>query len=212
MNRRQAAILLDRLEELYPQARCALHYRTHWELLVATVLSAQCTDDRVNRVTPALFAACPDPEAMARAGQQQVERLIRSTGFFRNKARNLIASARVIVEEYGGMVPDRLEDLVRLPGVGRKTANVVLGNAFGIPGMVVDTHVKRLSNRFGWTASQDPDRIERDLCRIFPPERWVQAGHVLIAHGRSVCKAPTPLCSSCPVHDLCPRLGVTRSR
>ncbi|TYO97678.1 DNA-(apurinic or apyrimidinic site) lyase /endonuclease III [Geothermobacter ehrlichii] len=212
MNRRQTADLLDRLEELYPQARCALCYRNPWELLVATILSAQCTDDRVNRVTPALFAAFPGPEAMARAGQDEVEALIRSTGFFRNKARNLIARARVIVEEYGGEVPARLDELVRLPGVGRKTANVVLGNAFGIPGMVVDTHVKRLSRRFGWTKSQDPDRIEKDLCRLFPADRWVQTGHILITHGRAVCKAPMPLCGACPVSDLCPRLGVVKSR
>ncbi|RMF44895.1 MAG: endonuclease III [Deltaproteobacteria bacterium] len=208
----KAVDLLDRLEQLYPDAHCALVHRDAWQLLVATVLSAQCTDARVNMVTPALFARFPDPKALAGAELAEVEDMIRSTGFFRNKAKNLVACARTIVEEHAGEVPKRLEQLVALPGVGRKTANVVLGNAWGVPGMVVDTHVKRLSFRFGWTKATDPDRIERDLCRLLPSERWVQAGHTLIAHGRALCRAPVPLCSQCPLTDICPRRGVKKSR
>ncbi|RME39416.1 MAG: endonuclease III [Deltaproteobacteria bacterium] len=209
---RKALELLDRLERAYPDAHCALVYRNAWQLLVATILSAQCTDVRVNKVTPELFARFPDSHAMAAADPEELENLIRSTGFFRNKTKNLIACARTLVEEHAGEVPKRLEQLVALPGVGRKTANVVLGNAWGVPGMVVDTHVKRLSFRFGWTRATDPDRIERDLCRLLPPERWTQAGHTLIAHGRALCRARIPSCGQCPVADLCPRHGVGKSR
>ena len=153
----------------------------------------------------------PGPEELASATQQQVEELIRSTGFFRNKAKNLILCAGQVLSRHGGEVPADLDSLVALNGVGRKTANVVLGNAYRIPGMVVDTHVKRLANRFGWTKSADPVQIEKDLCRLFPPEEWTQMGHVLIAHGRACCKAPTPICSKCQVQMLCPRIGVSRS-
>jgi len=210
--REESLRLLDRLEELYPAAHCALHYRNPWELLVATILSAQCTDLRVNLVTPELFRAYPDPWALAAAGAEDLEGLIRSTGFFHNKARNLKACARQLVERHGGRVPAELAKLTALPGVGRKTANVVLGTAFGIPGMVVDTHVKRLSRRFDWTRHSDPEKIEADLCRLLPQERWTLAGHLLIAHGRALCKAPRPLCSHCPLLPDCPRCGVEHAK
>lgn len=207
-----AAAVLQRLIAAYPDAECALHYTSPFQLLVATILSAQCTDVRVNLVTPALFAAFPDPYKLAVATQEEVEELIRSTGFFRNKARNLIACAIALVDQHNGAIPGGLDALVALPGVGRKTANVVLGNAFAVPGMVVDTHVKRISRRLGWTESDDPEKIERELCRLLPQALWTQAGHTLIAHGRACCKAPTPECSRCPVEDACPRRGVVRSR
>jgi len=210
--RHQATRVLETLANCYPDAHCALHYRSPWELLVATILSAQCTDVRVNLVTPKLFSRFPDPRAMAAAAAEELEELIRSTGFFRNKARNLIGCARALIEDHNGQVPGQLDALVKLPGVGRKTANVVLGNAFAIPGMVVDTHVKRISRRLGWSRQEDPVQIERDLCRLLPQQEWTQAGHLLIAHGRAVCKAPTPWCSRCPVIELCPQTGVNRSR
>lgn len=208
----KARTLLRRLQQAYPEARCGLDYADPWQLLVATILSAQCTDKRVNLVTVELFRQLPDPEAMAAATQEQVETLIRTTGFFRNKAKNLILCARQLLSRHQGRVPDRLEQLIALAGVGRKTANVVLGNAYNLPGMVVDTHVKRLANRFGWTRSQDPVKIEHQLCQLLKPEDWTRAGHTLIAHGRSCCKAPTPTCSICPLQDICPRIGVERSR
>lgn len=210
--KRDADVVLQRLIAAYPEAECALHYLNPFQLLVATILSAQCTDVRVNLVTPALFAACPDPAALAAATPESIEELIRSTGFYRNKARNLIGCAAALVERHDGQVPADLESLVALPGVGRKTANVVLGNAFGIAGMVVDTHVKRLAFRLGWTRATEPERIERELCRLLPKALWTQAGHTLIAHGRACCKAPTPECSRCPVEDACPRRGVKKSR
>ena len=208
----KAAGMLDRLEQLYPDAHCALNFKTPWELLVATILSAQCTDVRVNQVTPKLFRTYPDPQAMATARISELEGLIHSTGFFRNKARSLKETARILVEQENGVVPNRLPQLTALPGVGRKTANVILGNAFGIPGMVVDTHVKRLSRRFGWTRHQDPEKIEKDLCRQLPPERWILAGHLMIAHGRVVCRAPVPHCSQCPLLPECPRCGVEKAK
>jgi endonuclease-3 len=200
------------LEQRYPEARCALDYRSPWELLVATILSAQCTDVRVNQVTPLLFRRYPGPEQLAAAPLEDIEAVIRATGFFRNKAKNLQQCAEMVVREFSGEVPHTLENLVRLPGVGRKTANVVLGNAFAIPGMVVDTHVKRIARRLGWTRHADPVKIEADLCRLLPKEQWTQAGHTMIFHGRAVCKAPIPRCSECPVAKLCPRIGVSRSK
>ncbi len=200
------------LEQTYPDATCGLNYQNSWQLLVATILSAQCTDKRVNLVTVGLFAAFPGPAAMATAGREQLEELIHSTGFFRNKAKNLLLCARQISNLHQGKVPGKLEELVALAGVGRKTANVVLGNAFQIPGMVVDTHVKRLANRFGWSKSENPLQIEKDLVGLLPTALWTQAGHLLIAHGRACCKAPTPVCSQCSIVDLCPRIGVQRSR
>lgn len=208
---RAAETLLDRLEQIYPNAECALIYDSAWQLLVATILSAQCTDKRVNLVTRELFKRFPNPIEMATADIKEIEELIRSTGFFRNKAQHLSGCARMVLEKHDGQVPDRLEELTALPGVGRKTANVVLGNVFEIPGMVVDTHVKRLSRRFGWTAASDPVQIEKELCVLLPPTRWTQCGHTLIEHGRALCKAPIPHCSACPVADLCPRVGVDRS-
>ena len=210
--RQRAAEVLAILAKTYPDAACALTYDNPWELLVATILSAQCTDVRVNMVTPALFRHYPTPAALAQADPETLEEMIRSTGFFRNKAKNLLGCAAALVAKHGGRVPETLAELIALPGVGRKTANVVLGNAFSTPGMVVDTHVKRLAFRLGWTRQSDPVKIEQDLCALLPAQEWTQAGHLLIHHGRALCKAPTPLCSQCPVFDLCPRTGVTRSR
>jgi len=207
----KALQLLLALENIYPEAHCALLYRNPWQLLVATILSAQCTDKRVNIVTGTLFKLLPGPEQLAAASQQQVEEIIRSTGFFRNKAKNLISCADQILVRHQGKVPADLDALVALSGVGRKTANVVLGNAYQIPGMVVDTHVKRLARRFGWTKSDNPEKIEKELSVLLPETKWTQSGHTLIAHGRACCKAPIPYCSSCPIVELCPRRGVDKS-
>lgn len=210
--RAAAGQILDRLEELYPDAKCALLHESPFQLLIATILSAQCTDVRVNQVTPALFRAYPDAAALAVADLTAVEELIRSTGFFRNKAKNLIGCAAALIDRHGGDVPDELQSLVALPGVGRKTANVILGNAFAIPGMVVDTHVKRIAYRLGWTRQTDPVKVEKDLSKMFPEERWTGASHTLIFHGRALCKAPIPECSHCPLETDCPRNGVRRWR
>ncbi len=206
----KALQLLQALETIYPEAHCALHYQNPWQLLVATILSAQCTDKRVNIVTATLFKVFPGPEQLAAASQDQVEEVIRSTGFFRNKAKNLISCADQVLVRHQGKVPADLDALVALSGVGRKTANVVLGNAYQIPGMVVDTHVKRLARRFGWTRSENPEQIEKELSVLLPQAKWTQSGHTLIAHGRACCKAPTPHCSSCPIIELCPRRGVEK--
>jgi endonuclease-3 len=203
---------LDLLETAYPDAHCALVHDNPWQLLVATVLSAQCTDTRVNRVTPELFRRYPDPHNMAAAERAVLEELVRSTGFFRNKAKNLILCAQELVRKHGGEVPQQLAALVALPGIGRKTANVILGNAFDIPGMVVDTHVGRIARRLGWTRARDAVKVERDLCRLLPAARWTQAAHVLIFHGRQCCRAQTAWCSSCPVVDRCPQIGVQRQK
>jgi len=193
------------LEEEYPDAHCALHHRNPYELTVATILSAQCTDERVNMVTPALFEAFPDPESLAGARQDDVEELVRSTGFFRNKAKNLIGMADAVMERHGGVIPNTMEALVALPGVGRKTANVVLGNAFGVDhGIVVDTHVKRISKRLGFTRNTDPVKVEADLVGVFPRERWTMLSHLLIFHGRRTCVARKPRCGDCCVAHLCP--------
>ncbi len=198
------------LAKAYPDASCSLNFRNPFDLLVATVLSAQCTDERVNLVTPALFARCPTPGALAAIPQEELEALIRSTGFFRNKAKNLKGAARAVVEEFGGALPKTMEELLRLPGVARKTANVVLGNAFGVSeGFVVDTHVARLAARMGLTTHEEPSRIETDLMEAFPQEAWTELGHRLIHHGRAVCNARKPACSSCPLERLCPKVGVT---
>lgn len=201
----QAATVLARLLAEYPDAHCALDHRNPFELLSATILSAQCTDKRVNMVTPALFARFPDAAAMAEARQEEVEELVKSAGFFRSKAKSLIGMASAIVERHQGEVPDEMESLVVLPGVGRKTANVVLGNAFGRnEGIVVDTHVTRLANRLGLTAETDPVKIERALIPLFPREHWTILSHLLIEHGRQVCDARKPRCSSCLLADICP--------
>lgn len=210
--KKAALQVLERLERCYPDAHCALVHAGPWQLLVATMLSAQCTDARVNQVTPALFVRYPDPQDLAAADPAELEGLIRSTGFFRTKARNLKACARAVLVEHAGRVPRSLAALVALPGVGRKTANVVLGNALGIPGMVVDTHVGRLARRLGWARAPGAAGVEAELCALFPPERWTRTSHVLIFHGRQCCAARRPHCSACPVAEFCPRIGVTRSR
>jgi len=210
--RKKAARIFNHLQQLYPDAHCALNYETPFQLLIATILSAQCTDVRVNMVTERLFAKYPRVEDLAEANLQTLEEDIRSTGFYRNKAKSLQGCARRLLLEYRGQVPRTMQELVRLPGVGRKTANVVLGNAFGIPGMVVDTHVKRLSRRLAWTVQQDPEKIEQDLCKLLPAAHWVQAAHLLIHHGRQLCKAPVPICSRCPLLPDCPQKGVDRAK
>lgn len=201
--------ILNKLAEHYPDAHCELTHKNPFELVVATALSAQCTDVMVNKATPGLFARFPDAKSLAEADQEEVESLIRSIGLYKNKAKNIRALARTLVEKHGGEVPRTMEELVELAGVGRKTANVVLGNAFGIPsGIVVDTHVARLSRRFGWTRHEDPVRIEKDLEKIIPRDRWIQISHELIFHGRRVCKARNPACEECFLLGLCPRIGV----
>lgn len=197
--------IIARLHQAYPDAECALHHRNAFELLVATILSAQCTDERVNKVTPALFARFPTPEAMAGADREELETLIRSTGFYHNKAKNIQGAAQRIVGAYGGVVPQTMDELLTLPGVARKTANVVLGVVFKIAdGVVVDTHVKRLSNRLGLTTQSDPEKIERDLQAITPKAEWINLSHLLIFHGRQVCDARKPACAACTLNDLCP--------
>ncbi|HEY8483448.1 MAG TPA: endonuclease III [Longimicrobiales bacterium] len=204
-DRARAREIIRRLREEYPDARCSLNFENPFQLLVATILSAQCTDERVNQVTPALFARYPTPEDLAGARQEELEELIHSTGFYRNKAKSLLGMAARLVEEHGGRVPDEMEALVRLPGVGRKTANVVLGNAFGkAEGVVVDTHVKRLAGRLGLSRASDPDRIEQDLMELVPREDWTDLAHLFIYHGRAVCKAPRPRCEACRLAELCP--------
>ena len=196
---------IARLKTAYPEARTALYWSNPLELLVATILSAQTTDVRVNAVTPTLFAKYPTAADYAGADPTELEEDIRPTGFFRNKAKSLRGMARALADDHGGEVPRTMEDLVALPGVGRKTANVVLGNAFCIDeGVVVDTHVRRLSNRLGFTTHNDPEKIERDLMQTVPKRDWTVFSHLLILHGRSVCKARKPACEDCIVNDLCP--------
>ena len=201
----RAPVILERLKLAYPDAACALEHRNAFELLVATILSAQTTDVRVNLVTPALFARYPDAATLARARQTDVEKIIQSTGFFRNKARSIIGMAQALVADHGGEVPSTMDQLLSLPGVGRKTANVVLGNAFGInEGVVVDTHVARLSKLLGLTRHTEPEKIERALMSLFPRDDWALLSHLLIFHGRRVCIARRPKCGECVLADLCP--------
>ncbi|MFZ2448451.1 MAG: endonuclease III [Syntrophobacteraceae bacterium] len=195
--------ILKKLDELYPDAECSLTFRDPLQLLVATILSAQCTDERVNRVTPALFPKYPTAKAYAEAPIQDLEEDIRSTGFYHNKAKAIKESCRVLADRFGGEVPADLDTLVKLPGIGRKTANVVLGNSFGIPGVVVDTHVDRVSTRLGLTAQKDRDKIEQDLMAAVPKEKWIKFGHQLIQHGRRICIARKPKCSICPLRPEC---------
>jgi endonuclease-3 len=202
------SLFIDRLEKAHPDARLALESSTPLELLVALILAAQCTDERVNQVTGTLFRKYRSAGEYAGVPQEALEEEVRSTGFYRNKARAIRDCCRELVERFGGGVPSRVEDLVSLPGVGRKTANIVLGNAFGIPAIGVDTHVGRLAFRMGFTKQDDPDRIEEDLCRVVPRERWVRFCHLLQFHGRRVCKARRPECPVCPVSEICPRNGV----
>ena len=218
--KRLAAKIVRRLRTEYPVAPCALRHENAFQLLVATILSAQCTDERVNQVTPAVFDAYPDPVSMASASQEDLEALIKSTGFFRAKAKNIRTCARQLVSEHGGQVPRDLEKLVKLAGVGRKTANVVLGTAFGIAsGVVVDTHVTRITRRLGMTSASTAEKIERDLNEQLPRKEWIDFSHRLIHHGRRICMARKPLCDQCVLLKLCPHLGVaspstelTRSR
>ncbi|OAB63522.1 endonuclease III [Leptolyngbya valderiana BDU 20041] len=209
--RERASKLLFRLEQLYPDATCSLTYDTPVQLLVATILSAQCTDERVNAVTPELFRRYPDAPALAGADLAELEQLVRSTGFYRNKAKNIQGSCRAIVERFGGEVPQKMELLVELPGVARKTANVVLAHAFGInAGVTVDTHVKRLSRRFGLTTHDNPVKVERDLMELLPQAEWENWSIRSIYHGRAVCKARSPQCDGCTLADLCPSAGRVR--
>jgi endonuclease-3 len=203
---RQARLarILDTLDRMFPGATCALRHTNAWELLVATILSAQCTDERVNKVTPGLFAKYPTVEDFANAPQAELARDIHSTGFFNNKAKSIIGAARTILRDYGGEVPRTIEELLRVPGAARKTANVVLGTAFGIAsGVVVDTHVQRIARRLDLTKQTDPVKIERDLMKIVPRERWIRFSHQIILFGRSVCTARNPKCGDCPLNDLC---------
>jgi endonuclease III len=196
------------LAEQYPDARCALHYKNPLQLLVATILSAQCTDVCVNKVTPALFARYPDAGALAEAKLPELQALIKPTGFFRNKASNIRACCQALVEHHAGQVPRTLAELVELPGIGRKTANVILGNAFDTPGIPVDTHVGRLSRRLGLTKHTDPVKVEHDLMPMLPASEWTIFGHRVIFHGRQVCQSRKPKCEHCVLQDLCPKVGV----
>ena len=202
--KKDLAPFLDYLKELFPEARCELIYNNPFQLLVATILSAQCTDKQVNKVTPALFTAYPDAKSMSEAPIEKIEELIHSTGFYKNKAKNIKSMAYALVKDHNGQVPDNMEELVKLPGVGRKTANVVLGNAFNVPGMVVDTHVKRITNRYGLTKNSDPEKIEQDLMKIFPKERWTELSHQLVLFGRYFCMAKKPNCNECKIFAYCP--------
>ena len=200
-----ARTVYDRLSKLYPTAHCELDYQNPFQLVVATILSAQCTDKRVNMVTPTLFTRYPTPAVLASASPMEVEGIIQPTGFFRAKTKSLIGMAQSVEDNFGGKIPDKMDELIELPGVGRKTANVVLGNAFGKnEGIVVDTHVARLSNRLGFTRNDDPVKIEQDLMPLFPRDNWTMLSHLLIFHGRQICVARTPRCESCPLNEICP--------
>ena len=200
-----ASELQERLESAIPEPRCELDHRDPWQLLIATILSAQSTDKRVNLVTPELFAAYPTPAELAAAPREAVEALVKSTGFFRNKAKNIQGASQLLVERHGGEVPRDLDALIELPGVARKTANLVMGICFGVPtGMVVDTHAGRVGRRLGLTAQKDPVKVERDLCALFPESTWIPNGHRLVLHGRYVCLARKPRCADCALNELCP--------
>ena len=196
------------LTKSYPNVRCELNYKTPFQLLVATVLSAQCTDKRVNQTTPALFKKYPNPKKMAEAEIKDIQRLVKSTGFYRAKAKNIKSLSSKITTEFDGSVPNKLEELITLPGVGRKTANVVLGHAFGIPGITVDTHFGRLSRRFGWSKSQDPVKVEFEVGDLIPRKEWTNLSQRLIWHGRRVCHSRNPACGACPLAKYCPSFGV----
>lgn len=208
---RRARRIYRTLKERYPDAQCELDFVDPFQLLVATVLSAQTTDVRVNSVTPALFAAYPDPVALAGASRERVESIIQPTGFFRAKAESIQKLAAALVDRYEAQVPSRLQDLVTLPGVGRKTANVVLGNAFDVPGITVDTHFGRLARRFGWTEHDDPVKVEHAVGALIPKREWTQLSHTLIFHGRRICHSRRPACGACPVAQWCPSAGVGES-
>jgi endonuclease-3 len=207
-----ARAIARKLYQAYTVGPAFLNFETPWQLLVSTVLSAQCTDERVNKVTPGLFARWPGPEDMMQAAPQELEEAIRSTGLFRNKTKNLLGASQLVVREYGGNVPQTMKDLLRLPGVARKTANIVLTQGFGIvEGIAVDTHVKRLAHRLGLSEAQSPDKVEKDLCAAFERTAWGDMNHLLILHGRTVCLARTPQCSRCMLVPECPKKGVKSS-
>jgi endonuclease-3 len=210
--KKRIPLLLAALEESYPETGTALDYRTPLQLAIATILSAQCTDKRVNLVTPALFARFPDARSFADAELSEIEEYIKSTGFFRNKAKAIKGFCEAVLREHGGEVPGTLDELVKLPGVGRKTANVVLGDAFGVPGITVDTHVGRLSRRLGLTAHTDPVKVELDLMKLIPQAEWTRFSHRLIFHGRKVCHARQPVCTECTLASLCPKYGVVTKK
>lgn len=202
--KKRARAIFFRLHKAYPGVRCALHFSTPWTLLVATVLSAQCTDRLVNRVAPVLFKKYPDARAFAAAEPREIQKVIRPTGFYRNKAKNLIGAAKAVFKRFGGKVPSRMEDLLTIPGVGRKTANVILGNAFGISGIAVDTHMIRINRLLGLTRHTNPEKIEADLMPLVPKKNWTVYSHLIIQHGRVRCFARRPDCWHCEVRDLCP--------
>jgi len=198
--RRIYAILAKR----YPDARCTLDFQNAYQLLVATILAAQCTDERVNMVTPALFRKYPDAKALSAADEKELQQMIMSTGFFRNKAKSLVGMSKKLIEDFGGEVPGEMDKLTSLAGVGRKTANVILGNCFGKPAIIVDTHCRRVSQRLGFSANKDPDKIEADIAKIVPEERRTMWSHLVVFHGRNICRAPKPRCRECPIIELCP--------
>jgi len=204
---------LRKLVQHYPEAQCSLRFSSAWELLVATILSAQCTDERVNKITPGFFKKLPTVHTVAVARIATIERLVRSAGFYKNKAKGIKGSAQRIVTTYNGQVPTTMDELLTLPGVARKTANVVLGTAFHKAcGIVVDTHVSRIVRRFGWTTHANPQKIEQDLMRLLPQKEWILFSHRLIRHGRTLCKAPTPVCSQCFLAQNCPKIGVKNKK
>jgi len=204
----RAKAIYRQLTKSYPNVRCELDYNSAFQLLVATVLSAQCTDKRVNQTTPALFKKYPNPKKMAKADLKDIQKLVKSTGFFRAKAKNIKGLSNKIMEEFDGDVPSNLEDLITLPGVGRKTANVVLGHAFGITGITVDTHFGRLSRRFGWSKQNDPVKVEFEVGELIAEKEWTNLSQRMIWHGRRVCHARKPACGSCPLAKLCPSYGI----
>ncbi|OFZ20726.1 MAG: endonuclease III [Bdellovibrionales bacterium RIFOXYA1_FULL_36_14] len=205
MNKKKASLqILEILRALYPDAKCELLFKNNFELLIATILSAQCTDVTVNKVTPPLFDNYPSPDLLAKASLQNLEEIIKPTGFYKNKAKNILATSQILVKQYASQVPNDMNELIKLPGVGRKTANVVLSNGYGInAGIVVDTHVKRISKLLKLTASDDPILIENDLISLFPKQYWGILSHLLIAHGRKICSARKPKCSNCPLNRYC---------
>jgi endonuclease-3 len=204
----RAKVIYRQLSKNYPNVRCELDYKNAFQLLVATVLSAQCTDKRVNQTTPALFKRYPNPQKMAKADLRDIQNLVKSTGFFRAKAKNIKGLSNKIMEEFDGNVPSNLKDLITLPGVGRKTANVVLGHAFGIPGITVDTHFGRLSRRFGWSKQSNPVKVEREVGELIPQKEWTNLSQRMIWHGRRVCHSRKPACGACALAKLCPSYGI----
>jgi endonuclease-3 len=204
----RAKVIYRQLSKNYPNVRCELDYKNAFQLLVATVLSAQCTDKRVNQTTPALFKKYPNPQKMAKADLRDIQKLVKSTGFFRSKAKNIKGLSNIIAEQFDGNVPSSLEDLITLPGVGRKTANVVLGHAFGIPGITVDTHFGRLSRRFGWSKQNNPVKVEFEVGELIPEKEWTNLSQRMIWHGRRVCHSRKPACGACALAKLCPSYGI----